>query len=222
MPPKSYVMQMLMNQMGGSTAPTTVSEPDFMSRDFRPMDFSNSPPSNMVPRHSGNPVMDLANQMYQGGVGDTRGTGGMQGSGSDPMNPVPPRQAVAPQPQPFGMETEGGGMPGSGSELGDFMSTPDFSVGSMIDRNMPNMGIRDTSSSMELPNVVGYDYPGIMPEPRTPMETSGSFNKVPNPTEQAYQASLPGMNRIQANAQTQMAMNRGDLDSSPMDIRKYS
>ena len=219
MPPKSYVMQMLMNQMGGSTAPTTVSEPDFMSRDFRPMDFSNSPPSNMVPRHSGNPVMDLANQMYQGGVGDTRGTGGMQGSGSDPMNPVPPRQAVAPPPQPFGMETEGGGMPGSGSELGDFMSTPDFSVGSMIDRNMPNMGIRNTSSPMELPNVVGYDYPGIMPEPRTPMETSGSFNKVPNPTEQAYQASLPGMDRIQANAQTQMAMNEGDLDS-PLKVKK--
>jgi hypothetical protein len=115
---------------------------------------------------------------------------------------------------------DGLGMPGSGS-FGSF--TPDRSAANIVEQSNPLMQIRGTSPQVGLPNVVGYDYPedpeGINLEPS--VETSGSFRRVPNPTEQAYQASLPGINRIQANAQTQMAMNRGDLDS-PMDIRRSS
>ena len=219
MPPKSYVMQQLMKQVGGSTAPTTISEPDFMSRDFRPMDFSDSPPSN-----SGNPVMDLAQIMYQGGVGDTRGTGGMPGSGSDPMNYVSPanppmetgsfRRVPRPVYDSYTEELNyGRGMPGGGSNY----DIPFDNAANIVEQSMPNMQIRGTAPQVNLPSLAGYDYPedpeGTSLEP--PVQTSGSFRSVPNPTEQAYQASLPGINRIQANAQTQMAMNEGRLDPSP-------
>ena len=202
-----------MKQMGGSTAPTTISEPDFMSRDFRPMDFSDSPPNNTVPSNSGNPVMDLAQIMYQGGVGDTRGTGGMPGSGSDPMNYVSPANipietgSFRRVPRPvYNAYTEelnyGRGMPGSGSNVDDI---PFDNAANIVEQSMPNMQIRGTGPQVKLPNLVGNDYPedpeGINLNPS--VETSGSFRRVPSlggiaDTETAYLESLPGANVAQA------------------------
>tara|TARA_B100001939_G_scaffold258798_1_gene225711 strand:- start:10092 stop:11423 length:1332 start_codon:yes stop_codon:yes gene_type:complete len=196
--------------------------PGAISRDFATSRAVDPTISKYDVAYGGNPVMDLVQNMYQGGVGDTRGTGGMPGSGSDPMNYAQPAEMITgsfqnttPRAELYDLEmNEGLGMPGSGS-YGSF--TPDRSAANIVEQSNPLMQIKRTDPQVNLPSLAGYDYPedpeGTSLEP--PVQTSGSFRSVPNPTEQAYQASLPGINRIQANAQTQMAMNEGRLDPSP-------
>ena len=196
--------------------------PGAISRDFATSRAVDPTISKYDVAYGGNPVMDLVQNMYQGGVGDTRGTGGMPGSGSDPMNYAQPAEMITgsfqnttPRAELYDLEmNEGLGMPGSGS-YGSF--TPDRSAANIVEQSNPLMQINRTDPQVNLPSLAGYDYPedpeGTSLEP--PVQTSGSFRSVPNPTEQAYQASLPGINRIQANAQTQMAMNEGRLDPSP-------
>lgn len=232
MPPRnrSFAFQQLMNQVAtpsdttGSFRQVQRDElfPGVISRDFARSRAIDPTISKYDEAYGGNPVMDLAQNMYQGGVGDTRGTGGMPGSGSDPMNFTPPaeppmqtgsfRRVLRPIFDSYSEGMEGmAGMPGSGSS--DMI--PAYNAQNVVEQSNPFMQLRGTDPQVSLPSLAGYDYPedpaGTSLEP----EVSGSFRRTVNPTEAAYQASLPGINRIQANAQTQMAMNEGDLDASP-------
>lgn len=239
MPPRnrSFAFQQLMNQIAapsdttGSFRQVQRDElfPGVISRDFARSRAIDPTISKYDEAYSGNPIMDLAQNMYQGGVGDTRGTGGMPGSGSDPMNFTPPAEppmqtgSFRRVPRPiFDAYSEGmegmAGMPGSGSS--DMI--PAYNAQNVVEQSNPFMQLRVTDPQVGLPSLAGYDYPEDPEGTNLEPEVSGSFRRTVNPTEAAYQASLPGINRIQTNAQTQMAMNRGDLDSSPMDIRRSS
>ena len=235
MPPRnrSFAFQQLMNQIAapsdttGSFRQVQRDElfPGVISRDFARSRATDPTISKYDEAYGGNPIMDLAQNMYQGGVGDTRGTGGMPGSGSDPMNFTPPAEppmetgSFRRVPRPiFDAYSEGmegmAGMPGSGSS--DMI--PAYNAQNVVEQSNPFMQLRGTDPQVGLPSLAGYDYPedpeGTSLEP--PVQASGSFRRTVNPTEAAYQASLPGINKLQNKYQTQMEMmDEGRLDASP-------
>lgn len=108
-------------------------------------------------------------------------------------------------------------MPGAAQIWGD----PESVTGMDAGRNwesMPNPGSD--------PNLLSHlDRPWYdKPEARA-IASRMEQQARPSPigtTEQAYQASLPGMDRIQQNAQTQIAMNEGKLDSPDLQMRNLS
>lgn len=185
--------------------------PGAISRDFATSRAVDPTISKYDVAYGGNPVMDLVQNMYQGGVGDTRGTGGMPGSGSDPMNYAQPAEMITgsfqnttPRAELYDLEmNEGLGMPGSGS-YGSF--TPDRSAANIVEQSNPLMQIRSSNPQMNLPNLVGNDYPDnptpsfrqdVLP-PQDTLDRTKTLEGGIADTETAYQESLPGSNVAQA------------------------
>ena len=223
MPPKNrnFAFQQLMNQMAapsdttGSFRNVTRDElfPGVISRDFARSRAADPTVSKYDAMYGGNPVMDLAQNIYQGGVGDTRGTGGMPGSGSDPMNYTEPAEMITgsfrnttPRAELYDLEMNDGlGMPGSGS-FGSF--TPDRSAANIVEQSNPLMQLRGFNPEVNLPNLVGNDYPDT-PTPSfrqdvlPPQDTLDRTKTLEGgssiaDTDAAYQQSLPGINVAQA------------------------
>ena len=247
MPPRSFVMQQLMNQMEGTPSDSTGSFrnvqrdelfPGVISRDFARSRAADPTVSKYDSMNGGNPVMDLAQMMYQGGVGDTRGTGGMPDSGSDLDNYTPlanppmetgsfrrvPKQVFDPYLEQM---NSGQGMPGANRN-----DIPFYNAENIVEQSMPNMQIRGIDPKFnEIKTVPDYNYPDDSYNINiNPIETSGSFKPVPTlmnensfednyGTEKAFEASLPGVNRMQNRAEMEMALNEG---APPMDIRRGS